>query len=347
MANIELSAGELTLLKDYVKTTPLILIRYKCQAILLRSKRMKLLDISDIVSRDEETVGLWIRDFSKRRMASIFTGHQHNENASKLTKQQKEEIRGVLQKPPSEQGLPMRFWDVPTLKTYTQTTFGAVYESERSYHFLLTFGQLSFKYPSTFDRRRNEDVIAQSMAEIHKEIAPMMENDSWEVFTSDEVRIELEAITRRAWLKKGEPTVVKVDRKREAQNYIGFLNQKSFTCHLFDLEWQDQDEILKTFEHFLKEHPNKNICVIWDNAAFHKGKKIRDSLRKGGLLERVHLIALPPYAPDMNPIEHVWKESKGQIANVQRENLEATKYAFRGYIEGRKFHFQIPDFVLR
>lgn len=307
----------------------------------MRSKGIKIEDIAFVVSRDRKTVSLWLKDFCTQNMASIFTGHQHNENASKLTKEQKEEIKAILQKPPSEQGLPKQFWDVPALKEYTRATFDTVYESERSYHFLLAFSNLSFKYPSTFDRRRNERAIVERMREIHKEIKPFLKDPSFEVFASDEVRIELEALTRRAWLKKGEPTIVKVDRKREAQNYIGFLNQKSFVCHLYEMAWQNQEEVLKAFDLFLKEYLDKKICVIWDNAAFHKGQLVRDALRKGGLLERVHLIALPPYAPDMNPIEHVWNEAKKNTANIQRADLKETKRAFQGYIEGRTFRYQM------
>ena len=307
----------------------------------MRSKGIKIEDIAFVVSRDRKTIGLWLQNFDTQNMASIFTGHQNNENASKLTKKQKEEIKNVLQKSPSEQGLPKQFWDVPTLKAYTRTTFDAVYESPRSYHFLLAFSNLSFKYPATFDRRRNEETIVARMKEIHNEIKPFLMDSSVEVFTSDEVRIELEALTRRAWLKKGEPTVVRVDRKREAQNYIGFLNQKSSACHIYEMEWQNQQEVLKAFQAFLKEYPNKKICIIWDNAAFHKGQFIRDALKKGGPLERVHLIALPPYAPDHNPIEHVWNEAKRNTANIQHVDLTETKSAFRGYIEGRIFKYQM------
>jgi hypothetical protein len=45
---------------------------------------------------------------------------------------------------------------------------------------------------------------------------------------------------------------------------------------------------------FLKEYPDKKICIVWDNAGFHKGKEIRKALQTGGLLERVHLIPMPP-----------------------------------------------------
>lgn len=341
MFKIQLSEEELTILKGYIKTSPLILIRAKCQAVIMRSKRIPCVDIAEIVSRDERSITRWCKDFHMRRLASIFTGHEENQNAGKLTKEQKQEIKDALAKPPSEYGIPKEFWDVPSLKEYVSAAFDVVYESDQSYHFLLAFSNLSFKYPDTFDRRRDEELIQQRMQEIRQEIAPFLKDPSWEVFASDEVRIELEAITRRAWLKKGERTIVKVNRKREAQSYIGFLNQKSWVCRVYEMPWQNQDEVLKAFEEFLKLYPRKQICIIWDNAGFHKGQKIREALKQEGLLARVHLIPMPPYAPDHNPIEHVWNEAKGNGANKQRENFEATKMDFRAYITGRKFNYQI------
>ncbi len=58
----------------------------------MRSKGIKIQDISFIVSRDRKTVSLWLKDFSTQKMASIFTGHEDNQNAGKLTKEQKQEI---------------------------------------------------------------------------------------------------------------------------------------------------------------------------------------------------------------------------------------------------------------
>ena len=337
MLHTNMTHEEKSLLKEYLKTSPLVLVRLKCHALLTRDKGMKLKDIADIVSRDDKTISRWIKNWNTQRMASVFTGHKDNENASKLTKEQKEEIKKTLAKSPSAYDLPKKFWDVPTLKNYVQATFGVVYESVQSYHFLLSFSNLSFKYPDTFDRRRDETQIKERM----QEIQPFLKDSSWEIFASDEVRIELEALTRRAWLKKGERTILKVNRKREAQSYIGFLNQKNFHCHLYEMSWQNQTEVLKALEKFLKIYPKKKICIIWDNAAFHKGMEIKKALQKGQLLERVHLINLPPYAPDHNPIEHVWNTTKGSMANIQYDNFEKMKETFTKYINGRKFKYQM------
>ena len=59
----------------------------------------------------------------------------------------------------------------------------------------------------------------------------------------------------------------------------------------------------------------------------------------GQLLERITPIYLPPYAPDHNPVEHVWNEAKNNIANIQHETPEETLGAFASYVTGRAFDY--------
>lgn len=303
------------------------------------SEGLRSASIAVVVKRSQYTVEAWVRRFSKARMASIFSGHTHNNNAGKLTKEQQAQIKGVLARPPSAYGIPKTFWDVPTLKNYLSTTFDVIYESNQSYYFLLQFSGLSFKYPDTFDRRRNDDLVLERMQAIRAEIRPLLHRDDWEVFACDEVKMQQDAIIRKAWLKKGQRTVIKISRDKQSQSYIGFLNQRSFACHLYEMGWQNSEEVLKVFQQFLAEYPDKQIAVIWDNAPFHKSQKIKQELKRTGLLARVHLIAMPPYAPDENPIEHVWNSTKQTIANIQYTTFEETKRAFSDFVANRSFAY--------
>jgi transposase len=106
---IDLSKEEKEVLQQYFKTSPISLIRLKAQAILLRDHEMKVEEIAYAVVRDERTIERWITDFSKKRLGSIFSGMVENEHASKLTKEQKEEIKKVLSQKPSVYGLPKEF----------------------------------------------------------------------------------------------------------------------------------------------------------------------------------------------------------------------------------------------
>lgn len=81
---IRISGLEQQLLRDYVKTSPLVLLRFKAQAVLLAAHGV-----------ESETIAVeaWLTDWNQRRLASIFTGYKDNRNAGKLTSEQLEEVR--------------------------------------------------------------------------------------------------------------------------------------------------------------------------------------------------------------------------------------------------------------
>src|SRR6266487_6225171 len=93
---------EKQLLKQYAKSAPLVLLRFKAQAVLLASNGVAITAIADAMDKKPRTIELWLRNWHERRLGSIFTGHQGNNNAGKLTKKQLEEVKQVLQSPPSD-----------------------------------------------------------------------------------------------------------------------------------------------------------------------------------------------------------------------------------------------------
>jgi hypothetical protein len=57
-----LSDEEKQMLKEYFKHSPLITIRLKSQAILMRDKSIRTGDIADVLDRDIRTIERWIQD---------------------------------------------------------------------------------------------------------------------------------------------------------------------------------------------------------------------------------------------------------------------------------------------
>lgn len=334
------SSVEQELLRQHLKRSQAETIRQRAHSIILSSKGYSPLEIADILERSEKTVREWVKAWSTTRIASLFTGYSLNQNAAKLTRAQKKEIKRTLSKPPCEYGIPKAFWDVSTLKSYIKAEFGVEYESDESYRLIFKLHNYSFHLPAKFDVKRTDEIkIQRRITEIRQEINPYLKDPDWEVLVSDESRIIWEALVRRCWLPKGQKSYILVSRDNQYQSFIGFLNLKSHNPHIYPIPWQNQITIIKALKLLLQEYPKKQVCIIWDNAPFHKGKLLRKAL--GGKLKRVHLINFPPYAPDHNPQEHVWKYVKDQVSNYQFESFPELITTFQQIVMGRKYTYQI------
>jgi transposase len=338
LSPVHLTVEELDLIEQHFHKAKCEEIRLRSHAVVLSHKGYSFSQIGEILFTGEQTIYRWIKAFQVGRISSLFPKTLGNQHAAKLTKAQKQELHDVLAKPPSDHGIPQKFWDISSLKQYIKAEFGVEYESDESYRLIFVLHNYSFHLPATFDRHRDEKKIEKRMEEIKKEIQSFIQDDKWIIFTSDECRIVWESEIRRLWLPKGKKTIIKVERKRQAQSFIGFLNLKTGEDLLYRLSWQKQDTIIPVLEELTKKYPDKRICIIWDNARFHHGKKLKKKLST--TLKKIHLINLPPYAPDHNPQEHVWKYGKEKIANNQRESLEEVVQVFMSAVTARVYNYK-------
>ena len=88
------------------------------------------------------------------------------------------------------------------------------------------------------------------------------------------------------------------------------------------------------FNIFLKElsdrHPNEHIILVLDGAASHRSKTQK-------LPENISLVPLPPYSPELNPIENFWKVLKQQgFYNQAFESLDQVE----DLLEAKLKHFE-------
>ncbi len=68
--------------------------------------------------------------------------------------------------------------------------------------------------------------------------------------------------------------------------------------------------------------PSQSVIVM-DNAAFHKRSDIENDIKKAGH----ELRFLPPYSPDLNPIERKWAQAKA----IRRKTGKSTNEIFKNY----------------
>ena len=270
------------LLRWKKRSDSFILVRLKAEAVLYASRGVDVSIIAEMVDRSQRTVRNWLARWRLARLCSVVTGHAGNENAAKLTRSQKEQLKEILSRPPSQSGIKADFWDVPALRDVVKIKFGVEYASDSSYQLLMRFLGMSFKLPDPFDKRRDEAAITARMAQIRQEVAELL-TQGWEVSTVDEVRVEHEAETRRMWLPRGRRTRLYVDREKASQSFFGALSLTTRKMRIYPIEGnQNTEQTILMMDRLQREtDEGKKIAVVLDNARFHHARALTDLYAPG------------------------------------------------------------------
>lgn len=76
------------------------------------------------------------------------------------------------------------------------------------------------------------------------------------------------------------------------------------------------------------------LVVVMDNASFHKSAETKELIESAGC----RLVFLPPYSPDLNPIEKFWanlKDSLSKIIHNFKSLSDALDFLFRQVCNGK------------
>jgi putative transposase len=125
-------------------------------------------------------------------------------------------------------------------------------------------------------------------------------------------------------------------------NSLGFyaLNGKSV---YHDTETAKKKDIARFLRVIRKKNPSGTIILIWDNARAHLSRLVQRTAR----LLNIILVFLPPYSPDLNPIEFIWKSIKKELSSKclmtkgeVRDSVEEMFYKFSSSLSFAKSWIQ-------
>jgi putative transposase len=92
-------------------------------------------------------------------------------------------------------------------------------------------------------------------------------------------------------------------------------------------------EFVQLLHHVKKQNAGfRAIVLFWDNLTSHKAANVLKTARK----LNIHLVNLPKYAPDLNPIEFIWKSVHQKISEDQ---LIQSKTQLQQFIQKYFYHF--------
>ena len=140
----------------------------------------------------------------------------------------------------------------------------------------------------------------------------------------------LQPVVRRSWAPRGQTPVLRQWDRRDRLSTISALTIAPARRRL-GLYWATHRHNIRAadvlgFLQALRRHLPRGFTLIWDRSRTHRATCVQAWLARHATT--LHVEWLPPYAPDLNPVEHVWGHTKySALANLTPPSLDALEGA--------------------
>ncbi len=132
-----------------------------------------------------------------------------------------------------------------------------------------------------------------------------------EVIFIDAVHPEHNTMAAYGWIKKGELRQLKTNSGRQRLNLHGAINAETMEMTVIESDRINRDSTVQLLEMIDKKYfYAKEVVVILDNAGYHYSKEVKEVIENSS---RLKLVYLPPYSPELNLIERVWRFFKQKV----------------------------------
>lgn len=273
--------------------------RIKC--ILLFDKGYSSAEICEILLIDDGTVSNWIQKFNNRESLYSWLGDNYKNYSGKLNDEQ----IATVEKYVSENIIS----DSKQLIVFIEKEMSIKY-SESGIIALLH--RLGYKYkhttlvPSGIDPGKQKE-----FKEKYEDLEKKLETEEVVLFV-DGVHPQHNTICSKAWIKEGKRIEVQSNTGRNRINIQGGYNPKTQEVVIHEDITLNAENTISFFKKIEESYPDKSkIYLILDNARYYKNNKVKEYVENS----RIELIFLPPYSPNLNLIERLWKFMRIKIIN--------------------------------
>ncbi len=299
---------------------------YRINAIILLGTGWTQIQVSEALLLDERTIRRYVKAYREGGIPGLlevrFQGSQCH-LTSKQIRRLDEHLENNL------------YTHVRDVRQYIESTFSVTYSISGITQLLKRMGFVYKKpkhVPGKADRQAQEAFVAQ-----YKDLKEHKQPDD-PIYFMDAVHPQHNSVPAYGWIKKGQEAELKSNCGRQRLNINGVIDVATFkTVVRFD-DTINADSTINQFRQVeRKNRKAKKIYIIADNARYYRSKIVKEFLESS----RIKVIFLPPYSPNLNLIERLWKYFRKVVMNNQyyqtlAEFTEAAESFFTNIKEHRE-----------
>jgi len=272
----------------------------RCTALQMLLTGISRAQVGQALLVTDRALRKWVKAFNEKGVDGLIVRKRPGRTCI-IREKKAEELVRLIEQPERAR---RTFWTAKAFHGYISDA----YQIECSYETVLRFfhkNGFAMKVPQPWPDRQDE---AQREA-FRRRLQGLLQDPEAEVWFADESGFEGDPRPRRRWDRKGQKTRVTKNGDHLRMNVMGMVCPRN--GEFFAIETSHSDS--ETFQAFLDEAVRfiefqrpKNILIV-DNASWHRRKTIN--------WHGWEPMYLPPYSPDLNPIERIWLVMKAQWFN--------------------------------
>ncbi|MGZ3632998.1 MAG: IS630 family transposase [Parachlamydiaceae bacterium] len=289
-------------------------IRDRIKAVLLHDKGWSLRQIAEALLISDEAVRNHIQDYEIARKLCPKSGGSQ----SKLSSMQSQQLEAHL--------MEHTYLYVKDIVVYVEVTFDVNYTVHGMRNWLQRH-RFSYKKPAIVPGKADEEQQKRWIADYEKLRAELPANET--ICFTDGVHRTHNVQPAYGWIKKGVRKEIPANSGRSRLNLSGAVDVISHKVIIKADKTLNANSTIAFLQKIEKAYPDKaKIHVFCDNARYYKNKDVLNYLETS----RVKLHFLPPYSPNLNPIERLWKWMKERIIyNTYYSGFDEFKSAIFGF----------------
>lgn len=289
-------------------------VRDRIKAVLLTDEGWTPQQIAKVLLITDQAVREHIREYQASHKLTPESGGSEE----KLSKEQSEQLVAHLET--------HTYLYVKDIAAYVETMFKVVYTVPGMRHWLKRH-RFSYKKPAVVPGKANKEQQQQWLFEYEKLRQELPADET--IGFIDGVHPTHNVQPSFGWIRTGVRKEIPANTGRERINLSGMIDVIDHHVLIQEDKTLNAENTIQFFRKIEGAYPTKRkVHIFCDNASYYRNKMVRQYLETS----KVKLHFLPPYSPNLNPIERLWKWMKERVLhNAYYEHFEEFRAAIMGF----------------
>jgi len=299
--------------------------RYKkITVLLILHQEHNITAIQSALGIDDNTVRRYLNKYKEKGFDKSVSDN-YLRYQGKLNEKQLEELSNHINE--------YLYSDAKSICVYVEKTYGVIFTESGMTKLLHRIGFV-FKKTKSIPSKADEAAQVEFLEETLPEILEEVESGTAVLYYADGCHPTHNTNTGKGCIKKGKEFEINCNSGRDRVNINAAVNALKPEHIVYELTDSVNAQSTKRLcQQLTKKHQSKTIYLICDNARYYRNKMLKKWVDN----QRIVFVYLPPYPPNLNLIERLWRIMRKKVINsFYYENCLASKESIEDFLKNGK-----------